>query len=339
MNNKYLAVILVVIIIFASALGYLAYSGAFSSNSNPSPTPTPTPTTTASPTPTITPTPSATPMSTASPTPTQSASPTPSLSPSPTPTPQPVDLRVFIASSLTNIVANMTQAFDTANNCNIIVNPGSSSALYTQITSGSPCDVFMSADTKWTNQLNSTGLTLNNAVKFTNNSLCVIVAQGKPKNIQTLADLTKPGVKIVIADPSVPVGSYTNQTLTKITSTWGNSSSPQYDSSGAYVNYYTNFQANVVNKLGTDEQVVGAVSLNMGTADAGIVFYSDWAYANMTGSQVQFIAIPSAVNTVGNYGIVVPNETTQAALAQKFMDYWSTQNGQKLLAEFGFGAA
>jgi len=234
----------------------------------------------------------------------------------------------------------MTQAFDKANNCNIIVNPGSSSALYTQITSGSPCDVFMSADTKWTTQLNSPGQTLNNAVKFTNNSLCVIVAQGNPENIQSLADLTKSGVKIVIADPSVPVGSYTNQTLTKITTTWGNSSSPQYDSSGAYVNYYTNFQDNVVNKLGTDEQVVGAVSaFNLGTADAGIVFYSDWAYTNMTGAQVQFIAIPSEVNTVGNYGIVVPSETTQASLAQTFMNYWSSSDGQKLLAQFGFGAA
>jgi len=196
----------------------------------------------------------------------------------------------------------------------------------------------MSADTKWTTQLNSSGLTLNNPFKFTNNSLCIIVAQNNPKNIQNLGDLTKPGVKIVIADPSVPVGSYTNQTLTKITSTWGNSSSPQYDNSGAYTNYYTNFQSNVVNKLETDEQVVGAVSLNVGIADAGIVFYSDWTYANMTGAQVQFIAIPSSVNTVGNYGIVVPSETTQATLAQTFMNYWSTQNGQKLLADFGFGA-
>jgi molybdate transport system substrate-binding protein len=233
----------------------------------------------------------------------------------------------------------MTQTFDQANNCNIIVNLGSSGSLYTQITAGSPCDVFMSADTKWITQLNSAGLTLNNPVKFTNNSLCIIVAQDNPKNIQNLGDLINPGVKIVIADPSVPVGSYTNQTITKITSAWGNSSSPQYDSSGAYVNYYTNFQSNVVNKLGTDEQVVGAVSLNVGTADAGIVFYSDWAYANMTGARVQFIAIPASVNTLGNYGIVVPSETTQATLAQTFMNYWSTQDGQKLLAEFGFGAA
>ena len=318
MNNKLIAMALTVIIVLALAFGYLVYSGAFTSKSNPSPRPTPTVSSS--------PTPSTTPAPTASAKPTRSA------------TPQPVYLRVFIASSLTNVVANMIQTFNQANNCNIIVNPGSSSALFTQITSGSPCDVFMSADTKWTTQLNSAGLTLNNPVKFTNNSLCIIVAQGNPKNIQNLDDLTKPGVKIVMADPSVPVGSYTNQTLTKITSTWGNSSCQQYDSSGAYVNYYMNFQANVVNKLGTDEQVVGAVSLNVGTADAGIVFYSDWAYSNMTGAQVQFIAIPSSVNTVGNYGIVVPSETTQVTLAQTFMNYWSTQEGQKLLAKFGFGA-
>ena len=171
MNKKLIATVLAVIIVVASVLGYLAYSGAFSSNSNPSPTPTSTPTATASPTP------SPTPTSTASPTPTHSATPisTPTATPlliNPNPTPQPVDLRVFIASSLTNVVANMTQAFDQANNCNIIVNPSSSSALYTQITSGSPCDVFMSADTKWTKQLNSSNLLYNNNyVNFTTNSL------------------------------------------------------------------------------------------------------------------------------------------------------------------------
>ena len=50
MNTKYLAVALAVVIIVASALGYLAYNGTFSSNSKISPTPSPAPTATASPT-------------------------------------------------------------------------------------------------------------------------------------------------------------------------------------------------------------------------------------------------------------------------------------------------
>ena len=196
---------------------------------------------------------------------------------------------MFVAASLVNVVANVTAAFDKQYNCNIVVNSGSSSTLEAQIVAGSPCDVFMSADIKWTNTLNSSNLVYNNYnTNFTTNSLCVIIAQGNPKNITSLADLASTAtgankIHIVIAQTSVPVGSYTNQTLTKITNTWGNPSSPSYVTNGSYVNYYTNFQNNVINTLSTDEQVVGAVNLNVGVADAGIVFYSDEVYANMIG--------------------------------------------------------
>ena len=283
MNTKYLAIALVVIIVVASALGYLAVNGTFSAKK---------------------------------------------------PT-----LIVFAASSMTNVIANMTQAFETANNCKVEVNSASSSALYTQITSGSPCDVFMSANNKWTNLLNSSALVYDNNYypNFTTNSLCIIVAAGNPKNITSLATLVQPGVKIIVADPSVPVGEYANDTVYAVAATWGNVSSPLYDTSGAYVNYPANFAKNVVSYEDTDENIVGDVSLNIGTADAGIVFYSDWAYGNMTGAQVQFLPIPTSVNTMGTYGICIPSESTQIALSQKFENYWLSAQGQNLLTEFGFG--
>jgi ABC-type molybdate transport system substrate-binding protein len=43
------------------------------------------------------------------------------------------------------------------------------------------------------------------------------------------------------------------------------------------------------------------------------------------------------VNTVGNYGIAVIGGTSNANMAQIFMNYWSTTEGQNLLKEFGFG--
>ena len=294
-NNKYFTIALVIVTVFASTLGYLAYSGAFSANSKPSPTSTPTPK--ASPTPSITAAPTESSTSTHSITATSTPTPTFSLTPtlSPTATPPPATLHVSIASSLTNVVANMTQAFDQANNCNLVVNSAGSNTLYTQITQGFPCDVFMSADIKWTQQLNNSNLLYNNYyTNFTTNSLEVILSQGNPKGIISLADLVKPGVKIVVADPSIPSGSYTNTTLAKIDATWGNSSSPLYINSGAYVNYNATFHQNVVSYEVTVENVVGKVSLNLGTADAGIVFVSDATYGTMTGSQVQFLPIPKA---------------------------------------------
>jgi molybdate transport system substrate-binding protein len=253
---------------------------------------------------------------------------------------QPTELRVFIAASLTYVVENMTQQFEQANNCKLLINAGSSGALYTQITEGSPCDVFMSADNRWTNQLKTGGLLYqDNAVDFTSNSLEVILAPGNPAGITSLADLAKPGVKLVIAEPSVPAGNYANRTIWKIDSTWGNSSSPSYIASGAYVNYNASIYNNVRSYESNVENVVGAVALSgqTGLYDAGIVYASDGVYGDLSGQQTEFLSIPADVNQKAIYGIAVIGSTSHPDLAQKFMDYWLTDEGQALLAYYGFG--
>ena len=336
MNKKIVAIAVVIVTILALPIGYLEYTGAFSNNNNPSPTPTPT-----SPTPATSATPATSPTSTTHPTATPITSPTNSPTATPTPTLKPaaVDLRVDIASSLIHVVQNMSSDFEKANNVHLIINSDSSSALYTQIVAGSPCDVFMSADQKWTKQLNSSGLLYNNNyVTFTTNSLSVIIAQGNPKGITSLADLAKPGVKLVLADPSIPSGAYTNTTFWKIDQTWGKAGDAAYISNGSYVNYNATVHQNVVSYQLTVEQVVGAVSLNVGTADAGIVFVSDAVWGHMTSAQVQFMSIPASVNTQGTYGIGIVKQVQNSDPAQKFLDYWSSAQGQSLLTQFGFNS-
>jgi molybdate transport system substrate-binding protein len=337
MINKLIATALIIIVACASAAGYIIYNGTLSSNTTPTPTPAPSPTPTIFPT--RTPMVSPTTKLTTNPTTSPSPLPTAALTALPTSTPAPVDLRVDIASSLVHVVDNMTADFEKANNCHLIINSDSSSALYTQIISGAPADVFMSADQKWTKQLNSSGLLFNNNyLNFTTNSLEVIIAQGNPKGITSMTDLAKPGIKLVLADPSIPSGSYTNTTCWKIDQTWGKAGNAAYVSNGSYVNYNYTVHQNIVNYPLTVEQVVGSVSLNVGTADAGIVFVSDAVWGNMTNAQVQFMPIPSDVNTRGTYGIAVVQQTTQSALAQKFMDYWSSTQGQAYLTQFGFNS-
>lgn len=327
MNTKLIAIIVIAIVVVAGAAGYIAYS----QSTNPSATPSPSPSPTAIVTPTPQPTHSTSPTAVPSTSPT--AAPTATATPTPTATPAPTELRVFIASSLIHVVQNMTADFEKANNCKIILNSDSSSALYTQIAQGSPADVFMSADLKWTRNLNTTspGLLNNNYVNFTTNSLEVIIAPGNPANIATLADLAKSGVKVVLAAPSVPAGSYANSTIWKIQTKWA-------PTDASYTNYNASIYRNVVSYENTVENVVGKVSLNVGTADAGIVFYSDAAWGNMTKTGVTFMSVPSEVNTKGIYGIGVVGSTGNAAVAQKFMDFWTSSQGQTLLTQFGFNS-
>jgi molybdate transport system substrate-binding protein len=124
--------------------------------------------------------------------------------------------------------------------------------------------------------------------------------------------------------------------LDKIDATWGNASSSLYKGA-EWQNYRANFLANVVSYETSVEEVVGKVSLGLGTADAGVAFVSDAVYGAMTGAQLQYIQIPSAVNTKGTYGIAVINATSHSDLAQKFMAFWLSTEGQALLQTYGFG--
>jgi molybdate transport system substrate-binding protein len=253
------------------------------------------------------------------------------------PNPSATELRLFAASSLTKVIDASKTEFEAANNCKIIINSGGSNALYQQITAGSPCDVFLSADSKWTKQLAATNLTVDHKYQnFTTNTLTVLLTQDNPKNITSLLDLIKPEVKIIIADTSVPAGSYTNATLTKIDTTWGNSSSPQYKGT-EWQNYRAKFLANVVSYEATVEDVVGKVSLNLGTCDAGVAFISDATYGQMSGAKLQYLPIPSTINTRGTYGLAVISSTSNTDLATKYLEYWLSDDGQALLQTYGFG--
>ena len=85
------------------------------------------------------------------------------------------------------------------------------------------------------------------------------------------------------------------------------------------------------------EDVVGKVSLGLGTVDAGVAFVSDATYATMVGSELSLIEIPDSVNTVGIYGIGIVGGVKNPELAQKYVNFWTSSQGQALLQKFGFG--
>ena len=248
----------------------------------------------------------------------------------------PVPIRVFAAASLVNIINDSQPAFEKANNAKLLVNLGSSNTLYAQIVAGTPADVFMSADSSWTAKLNQQGLLYNDKYwNFTTNILVVILPPNNPQHITSLSDLTKPGVKIAVAAFSVPVGSYTNATLTTITSTWGNNASAKYQGP-QWKNYRLNVVKNIITYETNDEQVVTKVRL--GVVDAGFAYLTDAVYYGQSNStRLQYVQIPLDVNIKAQYGIGVLKNSTHTDLAMKYLNFWISNDGQILLTRFGFG--
>jgi len=274
-----------------------------------------------------------------SPTVVPSTTPTmPEPSPTPLPTEQPAsktptELRVFAGAGLMHVVERHRERFERENNAKVVCNFASADRLYQQIYSGSPCDVYMSPDFKWTKKLKADGLLDNDQYwNFTTNKLIVILPADNPKNITTLLDLVRPNTKISLGAWGIPVGTYTNMTLTKIQKTWGNRSDPNYKGP-----QWEHYRDRIIKNIVSYEPMVITITTKvlMGVVDAGIVFEFE---AKFVGPKLKYVEIPSSVNTIGTFGIAVIKNTANRDLATKYVNFWLSEEGQGLLSEYGFGA-
>ncbi len=230
-------------------------------------------------------------------------------------------LTVYAAASLTGAMSDMGKAFQAANpGTAVAFNFAGSQELRTAIEQGAKADVFASADTANMDKLKAAGLVPGQTRVFASNRLVVIMPKSNPAGIKELHDLAKPNVKLDIADPSVPVGNYTLQALDKL------SADPSF---GA--DFKTRVLERVVSKENNVKQVVSKVML--GEADAGVVYTTD---AQASADKLTMLDIPDPFNVVATYPIAVVKESAQPALANRFIAFVLSENGQTILKEYGF---
>lgn len=235
-----------------------------------------------------------------------------------TPTAAPVTLNVFGAASLTAAFGEIKTKFEAANpNVTVTYNFNGSNTLATQITQGAPSDVFASADA---NNMQKVISLVNTPQTFVRNKVVVIVPANNPGNIKTLHDLANKGVKIAVANSSVPVGNYTLEVLSKM----GQSS--EYGSA-----YESAVKANFVTQETSVSGVIQKVQL--GEVDAGYVYVSD---AFSAGSKVMSITIPDQYNILADYPIATVKDSKNASTAQAFVQYVLSPDGQAILAKYHF---
>lgn len=179
--------------------------------------------------------------------------------------------------------------------------------LTTQITEGASADVFASADTAHMEAVQKAGLLDGSPQVFAHNWLEIAVAKGNPKGINGLADLARPGIVVVLADPSVPAGKYAQQALAK-----------------AHV---------TVHPASLELQVTGVLTkVQLGEADAGIVYASDI----FTSNRVDGVPIAADQNVIADYPIGALKSSSHPAAALAFLDFVLSPVGQGILKSSGF---
>ena len=245
-------------------------------------------------------------------------------SPSVSAAPRAAELTVFAAASLKDSFTELGKRFEAANpGARVVFNFAGSQQLRAQLEQGAPADVFASANQKEMDAAIKASLVASGAQQtFARNRLVVIYPKANPGQVTALADLAKPGLKLVIADKAVPVGQYTLDVLDRM----------NQDAA-----YGADFSANAQKNVVSFEQDVKAVvtKVRLGEADAGIVYSTDAAAAR---GAVTALQIPDPLNQLATYPIAALTRAPHRDLAQKFVDLVLSDEGQRVLGSFGFVA-
>ena len=218
------------------------------------------------------------------------------------------DLTVFGAASLTEAFEDVQKTLESsAPDLNLTYSFAGSQDLVQQIREGAPADVFASADEKNMQELVDDGLVENPEV-FARNELAIAVEPGNPKGIKGLEDLSRSDVTVVLADPSVPVGSYSQQVLD---------------------------EAGVTVKPASLELDVKATlaKVTSGEADAAIVYQTD---VESSGGKADAVDLPDDQNAIATYPIAVVKGSGNKAAARAYVDEIISGSGQDALKAKGF---
>jgi molybdate transport system substrate-binding protein len=222
------------------------------------------------------------------------------------------DLLVSAAASLTNAYGEMKEPFEKANpGTTLVFNFAASGSLLRQMEQGAPVDVFASADQPTMDRAGEL-IDPESRTDFAGNSLVLIVPAASTLPLTGPEDLQQEQVKLIaVGNPdSVPVGSYTKTALT---------------AAGLY--------EALTPKFVLAESVRQALDYVVrGETQAGLVYATDAAQA---GDKVKVTATVEGHAPI-TYPIARLRNSANKDMAQAFIDYVTSPEGQAILAKYGF---
>lgn len=220
------------------------------------------------------------------------------------------EITVSAAASLTEAFDRIKTDFEQANpGTTVTANYDSSTILSQQILDGAPVDVFASADEANMAKLVDADAVAGEPTVFARNQLAIVTKPGNPEGIETLADLADVGV-VSLCGQDVPCGRLAGQVL---------------DGAGVAIPESSVTRGQNVRATLT--------AVTEGDAVAAIVYSTD---ARSAGDQVETVDIAVADNAIATYPAAVLAEASNAELAEAFVAYVASAEGQAVLEELGF---
>lgn len=221
-------------------------------------------------------------------------------------------LVVYVAASNKSVFEKIRADYETEFSTQVVVQYGPSQSLLASAEVSESGDLYLPADDSFLDIARERKL-INKVFPLADMQAVVAVPQGNPQNIQTLADLLKPGVRVSQANPdAAAIAKLTKQVL---------SASGQWD---ALAEQTTVFKT-TVHEVANDVKV--------GAVDAGIVYDAvlhDYA-------DLEAVPIPELAPLKSRIALARLNSSQQPKRALHFARYVASKDkGLQRYAEYGF---
>ncbi|MDI3327298.1 MAG: molybdate ABC transporter substrate-binding protein [Alicyclobacillaceae bacterium] len=227
-------------------------------------------------------------------------------------------LNIYAAASLTSAFQDLGKRFEqTHPGVAVRFNFAGSPTLVSQISQGAPADLFASADTSNMEKAKSKGL-VEPEKFFAKNSLVLITPKNNPAGLQKYEDLLRAS-RVVLGVQDLPVGIYARQSLKRADQVFG-------------AGFSDTVLSHVVSQETDVKQIVNKIAL--GEGDAAFVYGTDVQGA--TAEKVNVISVPESVNVTGAYPIAVVKQSSHKDLAESFIQFLLSREGQDILHQYGF---
>jgi molybdate transport system substrate-binding protein len=226
---------------------------------------------------------------------------------------------VYAAGSLREALTAANPAFTAATGTDAALNFAGSDVLATQILSGAPADVFASANTVQMRRVTDAGLADGTPKLFAKNRIVLITPKANPGRVDGLPSITRPGVKLVLAEAAEPVGRYAREAFANMAG------------HGYPRDYARAVERNVVSNEMNEKAVAAKIAL--GEGDAGVVYATD--IIPEIAAQVNVFPFPPGVTPDILYPVAVLKRAQDLAAARAFVSFVLGE-GQRFLKARGF---
>jgi len=229
----------------------------------------------------------------------------------PVDTPQKTKLLLYCGAGIRPAAAELAEEFGRQHDATVECDYAGSEVLISRIKLSKQGDLYMPGDVYYVEQAEEEGLVTSKktACYFVP---VILVKKGNPKNIRSLTDLARPGMKIGLGDPNAcAIGRKCSKIFAK-------NKISEEDLNVA-------FRSLTVNELGNH--------VKLGMLDAAIVWDAVAAYF---AGQAEVVPIPRDQNVISTVAVGVLNCSEHPGLSGQFVDFIASEQGKAIFQKHHF---